>query len=291
MRTARAIVCMLWGPQALQKAVLAPGESLVLGPESSPVFPIRYDKQLQEHPVELHWDGTVCRVRAVGGGESVLLSGRAGAEGALGHGDWFRAGGSTFLLCCERATPPRVLPEPGRAQPCARALEALRAAEGTLYTLLDAARDERILELLRESPDEARSLYDGVKGDAMADVAPYLARLDPRSWLREALIEEGWGRSWGIYLDCPLSFQEVRRHFRRLLRVEEAASAEPLYFRFYDPRVLRACVRTWTPEQLDPLYGPVTCFIVEDNGASPLLLPRRTAPAARSGALRHDGRS
>ena len=38
-----------------------------------------------------------------------------------------------------------------------------------------------------------------------------------------------------------------------------------LYFRFYDPRVLRMFLPTCAPEQLAEFFGPVESFYVEDE--------------------------
>ena len=43
---------------------------------------------------------------------------------------------------------------------------------------------------------------------------------------------------------------------------------EPLYFRYYDPRVLRAWLPTCDPAQLAEFFGPVEFFIAEDEAPS-----------------------
>lgn len=70
------------------------------------------------------------------------------------------------------------------------ALEALRAeaAKDSLYAIVDTARDDRILELLREHVEPHKSLYEGAEGESLDEVAPYSwGRCDPtrpcwRSW-------------------------------------------------------------------------------------------------------------
>ena len=46
-----------------------------------------------------------------------------------------------------------------------------------LYAVLDAARDIKILAVLMESKEEHQSLYEGVQGAQLSQVAPYLVRL------------------------------------------------------------------------------------------------------------------
>lgn len=153
------------------------------------------------------------------------------------------------------------------AAPSARAerlLRLLRTERLPLYALLDAARDPGVLRLLRGSGAEHQSLYEGLEGETLADYAPYLASLPADCPAREPLAREGWGESWGVYLTCPLPFAEVRRHFRHFLLVRDEAGEE-LYFRFYDPRVLRVFLPTCTSAELATFFGPAHHFIVEDD--------------------------
>src|SRR5262249_39807517 len=114
----------------------------------------------------------------------------------------------------------------------------LRHQPEPLFAILDAARDPRILALLVNSKEERPSLYEGAQGDRLAAVAAYLVQLPSASRFLDTLVQEGWGKSWGIYLTCNQPFKEVRKHFRRFLLVKTEEGKE-LYFRFYDPRVLR----------------------------------------------------
>lgn len=267
----RVIVFPSWGPQAFQKAVLQPGERLLIGHMETArfrIFPAPHlgDRNAQ---AELYWDGSVASVRAVAPGQTIIVDGQAVDEGPLDHLSWFKVGETTFLCTRERQTGPLEPPDPQRSAVPGRVLEMLRRVVN-LYAVLDSARDDRILELLRESPNETRSLYEGPRGDAFAESAPYLVRLAPEDWLLETLVTEGWGQSWGIYLACGQTFKEVRRHFRRFLRVQQEGAPEYLYFRFYDPRVLRSFLPTCTNQQLQQIFGPIASFWMEDKDAMPL---------------------
>ena len=148
-----------------------------------------------------------------------------------------------------------------------RAEHALAVLQETanqpLYAVLDTARDRRILELLRESVEEHHSLYDGIEGETMAHVAPYLVRLEGDSRLLAALTREGWGRRWGSYLTSAQPLKSVRRHLRRYLMVERDADRERVYFRFYDPAVLRVFLPTTTVLQRAELFGALDQFLFE----------------------------
>jgi Domain of unknown function (DUF4123) len=144
-------------------------------------------------------------------------------------------------------------------------LEVLCARSGEhLYAILDAARDDRILELLRDSGEHYQSLYEGQQGEDLANFAPYLVELPNGCPLLRALIKEGWGKSWSIYFTSPKSFQEIRKHFRHFLFVQTDDGKE-LYFRFYDPRVLRVFLPTCITDESSQFFGPIQTFLIEDE--------------------------
>ncbi len=261
---ARFILEARWGKMAGQKAIIAPGSTLRVGRIDQADFEIAHDAHMSGLHFELAWDGKRCELKDLGSKEGTLLDGEAVKEGEVEHGAWIHAGETDFSGYIEDKIPPpegeddpeederydeheRQLREEKRAEEVRRveaarkALEKLRGeGEGApLYAIMDAARDDRILELLRQSVERYQSLYEGVQGEPMATVAPYLVgpfRQDSR--LLERLVMEGWGKRWGIFLTSRESFREVRRHFRRFLMVELEESGERVYFRFYDPWVL-----------------------------------------------------
>lgn len=272
--SSRAIVHIAWGPQSMQKAVLEAGAHLSIGSSDKSGLLLAHAPPQKDTHAELSWDGSTAVLRAVSPGDHVILGGQEVAQGTLIPGQWFKVGDTTLILQRERFHAPQDVPAPVDLPQFAQVLAALRTAENP-YAVLDTARDDTILTLLKEAPDETQSLYDGTKGDALAEVAPYLVRLDRQGWLLDALVSQGWGQSWGIYLDCPLSFKELRRHLRRFLRVQQEGSPDLFYFRFYDPRVLRIFLPTCTAEQLDLFYGPICRFWAEDPSGQPLELRHR----------------
>lgn len=56
--------------------------------------------------------------------------------------------------------------------------------------------------------------------------------------------------------------ETLRRHFRRLLHVR-SEDGEKLYFRYYDPRVLRLYLPSCTSVELKEVFGPVGRFVLE----------------------------
>lgn len=260
----RAIVEIPWGRAAVRKASISPGDRLTVGRSAPARLVVPNDRQMSGVHFELSWDGARCRVRDLGSANGTWLDGQQVTEGNAESGAFIRAGDTVFTLYIEGATVRRLPADPpALAARKGSALAALCAEPAPLFALLDAARDRRVLTLLRESVEEVRSLYEGTAGDALADVAPYLVRLPSGAALLERLVREGWEKSWGVYLTSARPFAEVRRHFRRLLLVKAETARQRLYFRFYDPRVLRVFLPVCNLRQRQELFGEIECFLME----------------------------
>ncbi len=151
-----------------------------------------------------------------------------------------------------------------------RLLTLLRGEFQPLYALLDAAREPSVLKVLFESNEQYQSLYEGQSGAQLAHFAPYLVKLPPESTLLETLVRQGWGKGWGVYLTSAQPLEEIRRHFRHFLMVR-MPDGKQVYFRFYDPRVLRVFLPTCMSEETKPFFGPLQNYLVEGETSSQLL--------------------
>jgi Domain of unknown function (DUF4123) len=167
------------------------------------------------------------------------------------------------------------VPAPATIDGCLAAAEAvLFGADvpvGGLFSMVDAAQDDRIYPWLRGAGPNAEilPLYEGAAASDLAGVAPYLIGHRTADRLFRTIWGAGWGQSWGIFVVSPAPASEVRGHFRRIVRVR-SEDGKALLFRFYDPRVLGAFVPVCNPEQWDALFGPVTQFFVERRSGTVL---------------------
>lgn len=139
-----------------------------------------------------------------------------------------------------------------------------------LYAILDSARDRRMFRAISETGLPHHCLFSGRLDPALQAVAPYLVELRPEASFVRRLLGDGWGRAWGIYVASPASLEELRRHFRRFLRVEDERGRRML-FRYYDPRVLRVYLPTCNEEELATVFGPVTRYVLEAEDPDRLL--------------------
>jgi len=131
------------------------------------------------------------------------------------------------------------------------------------YAVVDGASVPDLLDKLYSRLPEFVCLYRGELEPDMAEVAPYLVRLDPDSEFSDWLIGRGWGRHWGVFALSKSDMRAMCRHLRSLLVVYDSGG-KPLRFRYYDPRVLRVYLPACNPGELATVFGPVSYYVLED---------------------------
>src|ERR1043165_2324418 len=143
-----------------------------------------------------------------------------------------------------------------------------------IWAIVDAARDQRIYDMVRYSGMERACLYAGQLPDELARAAPYLIRLSRATQFARELLTAAWGQSWGIFLSTRADLGTLRNHFRTFLRVRDEEGRR-LVFRYYDPRVFREYLPTCTFPELNAVFGPVDLFYVEGREGQSVLRFRR----------------
>jgi len=138
--------------------------------------------------------------------------------------------------------------------------EQVHRESGAFYAVLDACDEPRVPEKVNElGPSRAVSLYRGSAEQDCWAIAPYLVQVDES--LLEWLIENLWSAAWGIFLVAATEMPDVRKHLRRFLMVLDP-SGKPVYFRFYDPRVLPTFLTSCTDAEVQDFFGPIERFYV-----------------------------
>ena len=135
----------------------------------------------------------------------------------------------------------------------------------THFLLFDAARaTETNLNTASEYNPDVVSLYQGRAEENLAVVGPYLFAFPQSKDFSDFFLQYGWGNSWGLVFTALVKMNEAVQHFQKFLLVKTEDGQE-LYFRFYDPRVMRIFLPTCDEQQLKDLFGPVTSFTMEDE--------------------------
>lgn len=133
-----------------------------------------------------------------------------------------------------------------------------------LYAVLDGARDTAIYPAVLQSQRPFECLFTGELDPTLVQAAPYLVELARDHPFTDMLIRKGWGDSWGIFLRSTAAFRDLRRHLRTFLMVY-SPELRPMYFRYYDPRVMRIFLPTCDKTQLTEFFGPVQSYLSEDE--------------------------
>lgn len=133
------------------------------------------------------------------------------------------------------------------------------------FTVLDGASNDGLLNVLYgDKRPKFECLFTGELAPDMAYVAPYLAELQEGSDFAHWAVEGGWGNHWGLFVLSQVELPELWRHLRALTKIFDPEGS-PMYFRFYDPRVLRQFLPTCDVDQLQAIFGPVDKFILEGD--------------------------
>lgn len=132
------------------------------------------------------------------------------------------------------------------------------------FLMLDAARMHGDIYQAREMNPEHICLYEGDSEKFLGSVAPWLFGFDAQSEFGKWVVRNARGNSWGIFLRSSADPQKVYQHLRKFLVVKSEGGKE-MYFRYYDPRVMRVFLPTCEPPQLKEFFGPVEAFLAENE--------------------------
>ena len=142
-----------------------------------------------------------------------------------------------------------------------------------IYAVLDGARDGGLASEALRMRLTVRTLFVGPTAPYMTAVAPYLIGIRNDAFLTR------WARSWGADAGILLAthqkdFDAVWEHMRELF-IARDEDGDKLFFRFFDPRVIRLYLPTCTPEEAREFFGPMRCLLVEaaDPAAALLCTP------------------
>lgn len=133
-----------------------------------------------------------------------------------------------------------------------------------VFAVLDGASIPDLRMKLHKMKPPHHCLYRGELEPDMAEVMPYVVVLLPDTPFTDWVLNENFGKHWGIFAHCRHSMKEMRRHFRALFTVYNE-KGDPMIFRYYDPRVLEDFFQTCNSGELKTFFGKVDTFFSEDK--------------------------
>ena len=152
-------------------------------------------------------------------------------------------------------------------------VEALRKelfqGAAPVYGVIDGGSCPELLSHLEKHDGEHGCLFGGELAPDALQRAPFVVRLAAKSPLTDWLLSH-WGAHWGIYLSGPADLATARAHLRTFLMVRDP-KGQPLFFRYYDPRVMRVYLPTCNEEEAAYVFGPVDAYVLEDEEPGVLL--------------------
>lgn len=138
----------------------------------------------------------------------------------------------------------------------------LYSVRTNVYGILDGASIENLPQRLYDMAPPNFCLFRGKLGPDLATVAPYVVGMVKNSSFSEWFLSNEPGNHFGIFALSRHSIQEMRSHFRDLFIVHKE-DGDPMYFRFYDPRVIRTFLQTCNEQELKTFFGPIETYIAE----------------------------
>jgi pSer/pThr/pTyr-binding forkhead associated (FHA) protein len=266
--TLRVTLEVQTGSSLGQEIVVRTGESITIGRAPTSDFAFPDDTHMSSKHFRIECSEHTCTLRDLKSSNGTFLNGHGAVIALLRNGDAIMAGKTNFSVQTaqegvERPTA-NIASSGENATPQERLLSLFRNEFQPLYVLLDAAAEPSVLKVLLESKEEYQSLYQGASGAQLTHFAPYLVRLPKESPLLETLVQQGWGKNWGVYLTCDQPLEELRKHLRHFLMVT-MPDGKQVYFRFYDPRVLRVYLPTCSAEETTQFFGPIRSYVAEDD--------------------------
>lgn len=163
-----------------------------------------------------------------------------------------------------------------------------QTAQAAPYLLIDCAGIEGGEARIPKSVfTELECLFTGDLADELADVGPYLGRLTGLSDEVGAVVEDLLDRQVALLVtlgetarpEDEVTFAQLHRHFRKFNVVYGADSA-PLFFRYYDPRVLPDVLGVLDEKQLKAFFGPIDSLVLAQHPANVVRCFRRGAELA-----------
>jgi hypothetical protein len=136
--------------------------------------------------------------------------------------------------------------------------------ENKCFLILDSAQIDNEVLNSQKLNSSYNSLIWNKSEQSRAFMAPYLFCFDPQTEFGKWYMENGWGNFWGVLVGSTIDLKALTKHFRHFLMVKKE-DGEQLYFRFYDPRVLRVFLPTCDERQLRDFFGPIDYFLCEDE--------------------------
>ena len=142
------------------------------------------------------------------------------------------------------------------------------------WLIIDAARSYLPVATAKMLVPDVAHLFNGARGESLADVAPYLCQCDLCGNVAELVIVPYDKGEHGVLFEANGTRKEIEKHLRQFLMVRRQGEKRPVYFRYYDPRVLRAFLPACNSNELRAFFGPIQAFHCQSDNPEQILSMR-----------------
>jgi hypothetical protein len=139
-----------------------------------------------------------------------------------------------------------------------------------LYATVDSARNDEVFKYFLTENVTYKSLFEGKMDIKYFGVSGFLVECKKDSILFNWLTTKAWGDSCSIFFISKIPFIDVLKHFQKLNRVY-LEEDDIVYFRYYDPRVLRVYLPTCNNKEIKIFFGETEGFFVESENPEVLI--------------------
>ncbi len=144
------------------------------------------------------------------------------------------------------------------------------------YAIVDCAathQDDLIYSKIISDDVQKHNLFTGENALIIEHCAPFLVPLDSQPELEQWLIENGWGKGWGIFFTSRAGIKTLLGHLRPYLNLQ-APNGRDIFFRFYDPIILGDLLSVLSPQEAMAFFGPMDRFVIENPQGEPVVFEK-----------------
>ena len=124
------------------------------------------------------------------------------------------------------------------------------------YAVIDSVAIPMLLANIHKHSVPFLCLYRGEIPIDRVDIVPYIVKLNKNSQFCNWLIEASTKTPCCIYLNSSENITDVRKHLRKFIKAE-IPSGKTIYFRFYDPRILKVYLPECELDDERVVYGEI----------------------------------
>ena len=145
-----------------------------------------------------------------------------------------------------------------------------------LYTVVDAASDDKIHHMLQAYESDSYSLYFGDEAENLEQVAPYLIKLKKGDLFTDWYIKNVYGNTASILITSTNSELELQAHLQNYVKplmefeTEEDIKFQEVFLAFYDPRVFPNYLRSISLEHRVAFLQPFKAIFYEGSESATL---------------------